>query len=397
MHSVTEMSLEPDGARSWIVAGVSTAALVFTFGTPFSFGVIIDPLSEQFGIPRVALSTVFSIMFFTFYVFAGVLGIFTTRVRIRPVLLVSGGTTVILAPSLFVVGTYPAFVVVFAVLGTTLGVVFVTLASVVPQWFQRRRGLATGVLLVGTGVSLFVMPPIWNLVIARFGVRSGFLAVVGCSGVMFLLAGAVCRRPPWQGRETDGTSDLGPWLRRRLRSARFWYLFVGIGLSLAWYYLLAGYAIGLLQARGVTRTVASLGFGLIGGVSIVTRLTSGAIADRWGYVRTLLASVGVIAAGCVLLLVPNVASTMVALLVLGMGLGGVSTLYIPVLLEVFTPEKDTAIIGIFNVSMGVFAVGAPPVATALVESSDSYGPVVILTLAAPLAAYVLLRRGLDVG
>lgn len=390
------VEFEPDGTRSWIVAGVATFALVFTFGTPFSFGILVGPLSDQSGISQVAISTVFSIMFFMFYVFAGLLGVFVTQVQVRTVLFAAGATTLLLSPSLYVVGTYPGFVVVFSVLGTALGVVFVTLASVVPQWFDERRGTATGVLFVGTGVSLFAMPPLWTLAIDTLGTEYGFFGVVLSSALSFLLAGVVCRRPPWMDLENSSTTALGPWLWNRIRSGQFWQLFVGMGLSLSWYYLLAGYAIGLFESRGLTRTTASVAFGLVGGVSIVSRLTSGAVADELGYVRTLLASIGVAAVGSVLLLVPSTVTLAVAILLLGIALGGISTLYIPVLLEVYTPEKDTAIIGIFNVSFGAFAVGAPPIATTLVETSGAYWSVVLLTASTSLMAWIVLYRGINV-
>lgn len=371
----------PDGRRSWVVAGIGAIAMVFTFGTPMSYGIFRGPFSDTFGVSPVALSGVFAIMLFTLFIGSGFVGVFGARVPARAVLLGCALATGLLAPSLYLTTSIVGLAVVFAVLGLALGTAFVLVASIVPRWFASRRGAATGLIFVGNGVGLFVLPPVWQRAFATVGVRRGFLAVLSVSAFAFLLAGLVCRRPRWAEPSTATADELLAWLTRLSGTRTFRFLFVGVALSFAWYQLLAAYAIDLFTHRGLTEAGASLAFGLIGGISIISRLGSGYLADHVGTRRAFLASLVCVAAGVGLLLVPVVPALAGAIFLTGLGLGGAATLYIPLVMEIYSPEKDTAIVGIFNVAGGIAALAMPPLGTATIAYTESFTLAILLTFA----------------
>lgn len=376
----------PDDRSGWIVVAAGTLAMVFTFGNPYSYGVMLSPLASRFGLPTVTLSGVFSVELFVFYAGAGVIGVYASRFRSRRVVLACAALAGAISPALYVVDSLAGLLVVFALFGAATGTVFVVLASVVPLWFEARRGIASGVLFAGAGVSLFVVPPAWQIAFDRVGVRAGFLLVVLTSAAAFLVAGAVCRRPPWVDRSSESLAEIRSWIGDLAGTRRFRLLFVGVGLAFAWYYVLAAFAVDLFAARGLSRTDASIAFGLIGGVSVVSRLGSGAVADRLGHRRTLLLSLGCALLGSALLAVPGVYALGLAVAAFGLGLGGIAALYIPVLYSIYDPAMDTAVVGVFNVAFGVFALLAPPVGTYLVESTGSFSGAIALTAATTLVS-----------
>jgi len=378
----TDRVEQPDSRRSWIVAIVGSVAMVFTFGTPLSYGIFRAPFSDAFGVSSVALSGVFSIMLFTFFIGSGLIGVFGARFGARAVLLACSIATGVVAPALYLLDSLGGLLVVFAVLGLALGTAFVLLASVVPRWFEDRRGAATGLLFVGNGLGLFVLPPIWQRTLSEVGVQRGFLLIMSATALAFLLAGLVCRRPNWAAQSTATAGELLEWLTRLAGTRTFQLLFVGIALSFAWYQLLAAYAVDLFAARGLTAAGASTAFGLIGGVSIISRIASGYLADVMGSRRAFLASLVCAVAGIAMLFVPSVSIVMIAICLIGLGLGGSATLYIPLLMGVYSPEKDTAIVGTFNVAIGVAALAMPPLGTASVEFTGSFTIAIFLTFAA---------------
>lgn len=389
------MSLDatPDSRYSWLVATVGAVAMVFTFGTPLSYGIFREPFSAAFGIAPVALSTVFSVMLFTFFIGSGVVGVLSVRLPARRVLLIAAGATALIAPALYVVDGYLGLLVVFAVLGLALGTQFVVVASVVPRWFEKRRGAATGLIFVGNGLGLFILPPIWQRAIAAFGVRQGFLAILGATAVAFLAAGVLCRRPPWVEPSAATTDEVLGWVAGIARTRQFQYLFVGIGLAFAWYQLLAAFAVDLFAARGLSEAAASTAFGLIGGVSIVSRIGGGYLGDQLGSRRAFLLSLGCATAGLALLVAPAPVLLIGSVGLVGLGLGGCATLYIPVLLTVYPPEKDTAIIGVFNVAAGVGSLVMPPLGTASIAYTDGYTVAILLTVGLTLVAFALIVAG----
>lgn len=384
------LTREPDSRYSWFLAVAGAITLVFTLGTPFSYGVFLEPFAEHFQLSPVSLSFVFSMHLFASYAIAGILAVFATRVQPHYVLLVMGGLMAILAPSLYVVESLIGLLVVFTLLGTALGTVLIILISIIPQWFERSRGLATGVVFVGIGLSLFVLPPGWNLAIATIGIREGFLAIVGIGALLIVASGLVCRYPPWLADPTVSFGELHRWLAHVLRTRRFYLLLVGFGLAFSGFFLVAGFSIGLFEGRGMTRALATFTFGLIGGVSILSRLASGAIADRIGYERTYRLSLVAAVLGCVVLLTPGRPAIYAAVVCFGLGLGGITTLFVPIALRIYEPEKNTAVVGMFSVGMGIAAIAAPPAATTLVAATDSYLPVIVVTMSTSLVAMVFV-------
>jgi MFS family permease len=390
---VPDQSPEPDSRHSWVVAIVGAVAMVFTFGTPVSYGILREPFSATFGVSSVSLSAVFAVLLFMFFIGSGLVGIFGVRFPARGVLLVCALTAGILAPSLYVVDSVLGLAVIFALLGLSLGTVVVLVASVVPRWFEARRGAATGLIFVGNGLGLFLLPPVWQFTLAELGVRQGFFVVISVSALSFLFAGLVCRRPAWVEQSTATAGELVGWLRGLLRTRTFQLMAVGMAFSFAWYQLLAAYAVELFAARGLTQATASAAFGLIGGISIISRIGGGYLGDRLGSRRAFLGSFSCVAVGVSLLLVPGIPVLFLAIPVLGLGLGGVATLYIPLLMSVFSPEKDTAIVGVFNVAGGLGALTMPLLGTASVAYAEGFGLSILLTLVIVLVGLVTIALG----
>lgn len=386
-------SREPDGYYGWLIAIVGTVALVFTLGTSFSYGIFVGPFSDQYGLSAVTISVIFSIHLFSAYTVAGIVGILVTRYPPNRVLLGIGGITGVVAPSLYFIDSFPGLLVSFTVLGTALGSAVVVLVAVIPRWFDDYLGLATGFLFVGIGLSLLVMPPAWNIALSSLGVEDGFFVIIGLTACSFLAAGLVTTLPPWVAERTVTFRALWAWIKQMTQTRQFYYLFVGFGFAFTWFFLLAGFGVGLFESRGLDSASASLAFGLIGGISVFSRLGSGAVADRIGYGRTMILSLVIACIGCLLLFLPGLFSIYVGIVLFGVSLGGVTTLYIPISLQTYDPDKSTAVVGIFTGGLGVPALFAPPIATFLVSSTASYVPIIVLTLSTALAAVVLVWLG----
>jgi len=168
-----------------------------------------------------------------------------------------------------------------------------------------------------------------------------------------------------------------------------------MGLAFAWYQLLAAFAVDLFAARGLGETAASTAFGAIGGVSIVSRIGGGDLGDRLGSRRAFLLSLGCATAGLALLIAPAPAVLIGSVSLVGLGLGGCATLYIPVLLTVYPPEKDTAVIGVFNVAAGLGSLLMPPLGTATIAYTDGYTVAILLTCVLTIVAFGLIVAGTE--
>jgi len=360
--------------------------MIFTFGTPLSYGVLTGPFSDAFGVSPLLLSIAFGVMLSTFFFGSAFVGVFGVRFSARRVLLACATITIGVAPSLYLTDSIVGLGVVLGLYGLALGTFYVLVASVVPRWFDARRGAATGLIFVGNGLGLFLLPPVWQYVLTEFGVRRGFLAVAGVNAVVFLLAALVCRRPRWVEQSTATTSKLLDWLSGLGRTRQFQLLFVGIALAFAWYQLFAAYAVDMFAARGLTAAGASTAFGAVGGVSIVSRIGGGYLGDTAGVRRTFLASLACTSIGLALLLVPLRPILYLGIVILGLGLGATATLYIPLLMGIYASDMDSAVIGVFNVGVGIASLVLPPLGTWVVAYFGGYTVPVALTVSMTLLA-----------
>lgn len=362
----------PDGPYAWLVVAAGFAVLLIIWGVVFSFSVYANALASRVGVSRVAVSTVFSAELLTFYLVGGLSGLALARIRVRRIVAIGAVAAALAVAAVAAATTHWQLLAAFGVLGAVFGAVFTTILSVVPLWFDRHRGLATGVLLVGNGLGLQVVPPALAWSIGRLGVRSTFLAIAGITVVVFGVAAGVIRRPSHGVADASVAVDA-EWLRSLARDRRFRLAIVGFPLVWVWFFSLTAIAVDLIVTTGPSRAVASGIFGLVGGISIPARVAAGAIGDRLGQRRTFTASLILVAAGFLALAaVPTRDMVSVVFVGFGVGMGGAAALYAPVVLARFDPRRATGALGLFHASEAAAGMLTPAVITAAVVAFGGY-------------------------
>jgi hypothetical protein len=83
----------------------------------------------------------------------------------------------------------------------------------------------------------------------------------------------------------------------------------------------------------------------------------------------------------------------VAIVLIGLGLGGTATLYIPMLMNIYSPENDTAIVGVFNIGVGLAVLAMPPLGTASVTYTAGFTVAILLTVAATVVGIWAVAAG----
>lgn len=124
------------------------------------------------------------------------------------------------------------------VTGAGMSLAFV-IGYATPQWFQRRRGLATGVASAGLGVGMVIVAPIASAFVASVGWRGAFHLLGISLGLTLVVAAALIADDPDRfdaadvefpdGRPASNASyrDLLKTVRTVGRSPAFLLLFGG--------------------------------------------------------------------------------------------------------------------------------------------------------------------------
>jgi len=165
---------------------------------------------------------------------------------------------------------------------------------VVSRWFNRRRGLALGLMMAGLGAGTILMPLLAQRLIAIFGWRNTF-AIVAAMVLMIplpIVALFLRETPEQMGLLPDGSVDdiclsssagfsEGFAWREIWRSGTFWLLTAAFVLVAASVHACIIHLPELLADRGETMKTVALATSLLGIAVLVGRIGTGYFLDRY--------------------------------------------------------------------------------------------------------------------
>jgi len=290
------MSERPKVFYGWIV--VATAALGLFLGAfpivAFSFGVFFPSFVREFHASRAAVSFAFTIHNLLSGLFAVVIGRVTDRVGVRYVILSGLAIVAAVLLSARAIGSSMFELYLFYAALGVIGSATTTVpyALVVSRWFDRRRGLALGGMMVGLGFGAVVMPVLAQRLIASFGWRNAF-AIVGCAmlAIPMPIVGLFLKDAPGQiGLRPDGASVSAAPVDRPLdglawrdarQSGTFWLLIGVFVLLAASVHACVIHLPQLFADRGATAEKAALAGSVVGLALLVGRIACGYFLDRY--------------------------------------------------------------------------------------------------------------------
>jgi len=280
----------------WVVA---TAALGLLLGAApiivYAFGVFFKPLSEEYHAGRAAISFAFTLQNLAAALFAPLIGQLIDRFGARKVIL--PGTAIfgiMLLSTILLGGKLWYFYVFLAVVGILQGCTSpVSYSVVVSHWFNQRRGLALGLMMLGIGVGAIVVPFAAQRLIAMFGWRAAY-AILGCAVLVIALpvAAMFLRNDPKdkgllpdgdiEERESTVTAPIeGSTWSEIWRSSIFWLLISSFFLAGASVHACILHMPALLTDRGVSAEQAAAASSVVGLALIVARVGTGYLLDRF--------------------------------------------------------------------------------------------------------------------
>ena len=343
-------------------------------GLMFSFGLFFDIFEEELGWSRTVLSGSTSLAFLVMGLLAYFGGRLSDRYGPTAILGATGLLYGVGYALLSIVGEPWQLVALFGIcIGLGLATHDVVTLSTIARWFVGRRGMMTGVVKVGTAVGQMVLPLLAALLMAVVGWRYTALAL-GYAGAALLLIAAFSMRSPSASRSSTSPAGSGdpPAVNMR-RSRAFWtlcatqFLFFPSLVTVPLHIAVHGIDLGM------TRTAAATLLTVIGGVSIVGRMTVGTFVDRIGGRNAYVLSLVPLVAGLLALLVVETHwALFVTVAVYGFAHGGLFTVVAPTVAELFGTRAHGAIFGgiVFFGTLGA-AVG-PVVAGRVFDVTGSY-------------------------
>jgi MFS family permease len=313
--------------EGWRVAVAAAVGVFVSFASLFvyTFGIFLKPLAEEFSWSREAVSAAFGIAAITLAVCSPALGYLLDRVHPRrvilPCLAVFGcafASLSLLTPHLW--HLYAVFVVLGAVGNGTAQMAY---SRAVSSWFERRRGLALALIMSGGAVGAMVLPPSAEALIEYVGWRGAFLVLGGMSLAIGLpiVARFIRERPAaLAGHDFSGA---GATVGDAMLSRVFWILVIVLFCASIAQNGAIAHLSALLSDRGVPASGAALALSAMGGASLLGRLLTGWLLDRFFAARVSFMLLATAALGTFLLSgADSLAMGVLAAALIGFGMGG---------------------------------------------------------------------------
>ena len=373
--------------------GAATSALCI-----YSLGPFMEPLSREFGWSRAQISVGISVATFSSGIFCVPIGILVDRVGPRCVGLIGvpamSGVFALLSTT---TGTVANWIGLW--IGIALGMMFVqpiVWISAVATRFEASRGLAFAMTLSGPSVAAVVNPVLATWLIGNYGWRTAFAAMGGGWALLVFPILVMFFR---------GAQDTGPQERavltgitvsEGLRSPALYKLLLAIPLFTFTASGALVHFVPILTDRGATPLAAAGIASLIGIFSIVGRLGTGALLDRFPahLIGATAFMLPILAAALLLWDGANPVSHSIAAATLGLTVGSEVEVIAYLAARHFGLKNFGALYGALLMALSLGAACGPLAAGAVFDRYGNYAPFLMLTmLTMPASAAALGSLG----
>ncbi|MDQ0255792.1 OFA family oxalate/formate antiporter-like MFS transporter [Evansella vedderi] len=288
----------------WLIA-LSAVGIHISIGSVYAWSVYTTPIIEQFGWSLTDVQLTFSIAILFLGLSAAFLGHFVEKYGPRKAGILSacffgigifGSGLAVLLENIYLLYLFYG---VFGGIG--LGVGYITPVSTLVKWFPDRRGLATGLAIMGFGFASMVSSPIINMLISSVGLMNTFY-ILGLSYFVIIISSAQYLAPPEKGWVPKGFKAKGNNTQKvkqdlaqltaneAIKTKRFWYLWGMLFINITCGIAIISVASPLAQETvGLNTAAAATMVGLIGVFNGIGRIAWASFSDYIGRTNTYMA------------------------------------------------------------------------------------------------------------
>lgn len=378
----------------WLYIVLGVIALLFA-GVIYAWSILKAPLAAELGWSgsQLALNFTLTMCFFCLGGFVG--GLVSKRIGSRLSLFLAAalsGLGFFLSSRVTADGLTLLYLGYGVMAGLGIGIAYNVIISTVGAWFPDKKGLCSGVLMMGFGSSALVVGKLASALIDGPGWRTAFLtvglalaAVLLVTGVLLRKPGAEVQLPSAQKKAAAGEEDFEAEdypTGKMLRRLSFYLAFLCIVCMSAVGNTVISFARDLALSVGAQAALATTLVGVLSVCNGLGRIAIGALFDRFGRKKTMVfANILTIVAAAVTLLAVSVGSLPVC--ILGLCLTGFSYGAGPTISSAFTSafygtKYFPLNFSVMNFNL-MFASFMATAASGLLESTGGYvGPFLFL-------------------
>lgn len=383
-------------SNRWKHAIVGVIVLMFA-GMIYAWSVLSAPIAQEFTVwTKAQLSLTFTLVMILFCLGQLICGVLSKKMSVKVNLWISA---VLFLMGFVITSKMHSLIVLYIsfgiICGLASGLSYNGVLSTVIKWFPDKKGLISGILLMGFGIGSFIIGKVYQAYTPADigGWRSSFVVMGITSFIVLLVCGYFIKKPPENyvppvnEKTTMKMNDVGLDVNATvmLKESVFWIYYVwAIAMSAAGLAIISQ-AAGMIKEIGPDITPGAIAT-LVGMISIsngVGRVITGGMYDRLGrkiainMVNTLFILTAVFM--MLALYNSNLIFLIVGFITAGLAYGGVPTCNSAFISSTFGPSNYPVNFPIVNTVL-IFASFSSIIAGGLYDSSQSYMSTFILIL-----------------
>jgi len=286
----------------WLIAA-SAVGIHISIGSVYAWSNFTNPLMNEFGWTSQQVQLTFSLAILFLGLSAAFLGHFVEKYGPKAAgLLAAGffGVGVVGAGLAVNLGSLPLLYITYGVLGGIgLGVGYIAPVSTLVKWFPDRRGLATGLAIMGFGFAAAISSPIMEVLINSVGTGNTFYILGVSYLVIMTLSSLYLEKPPvgwvpagFNDKVKAGKSRIKEDLSQltaneAIKTSRFYYLWLMLFINVTCGIAILSAAKPLAQESiGLTTAEAAALVGILGIFNGLGRIGWASVSDFIGRPNT---------------------------------------------------------------------------------------------------------------
>ena len=361
-----------------VVAFLSTGVSVGVTG--YAFGAFVEPLETEFGWSRTEINITLALSFVSGLI-APISGRLMDRYGARPVMV--GSLVLISAGLLLKSATVELWQFYLFTAVTSLGMPGSTIlpaGRLVGIWFPRTGGRMMGFVMAGNNFGGLTIVPLATVIIAIGGWRWGFASLgLIALGMAFVVLLVVRESGPVEDGDADVAAnssggELGGFsASEAFGSLTFYLVAAGITAGAFTYSVILTQMIPHLENEGFERSAAAAALTSIAAIGLVGKFVFGFVSEQISARAAFIATLGIQAAGLALFILAGGSGLVwVAVVVFGLGFGGMGVLNALIVSEAFGIRAFGSIMGMVTLAGIIPHLTGPIFAGLLFDATDSY-------------------------
>lgn len=279
----------------WLMA-LAAVGVHICIGSVYAWSVYVKPIQEKLSWSLTDVTISFSIAIFFLGLSAALMGKFVEKNGPR--------VSALIAASLFGLGTVGSGLAIlmesklllyffYGVLGGCgLGIGYISPVSTLVRWFPDKRGMATGLAIMGFGFASAIWGPTIKILIEKVGIASTFF-ILGVIYFVVMFLSALYLQKPEEGympkkfkkKVEEGKKKIKEdlanlTLKEAIKTPRFYGLWIMLFINITCGIAIIGVASPLLQeVVGISAIAAAAAVGLMGIFNGAGRIVWASISD----------------------------------------------------------------------------------------------------------------------